>query len=63
MDDFDELLEEDDALDCILLEEMSKDKKKKFQDNNLNNGCLGVLVILIGVLTVMSLAITKILIL
>ena len=56
MDDFDEIFDEDEALDCSVLEEIGKEDGKV-----TNSGCLGTLIIFIGVLSAMTFGITKIL--
>ncbi|MDM8539159.1 tetratricopeptide repeat protein [Desulfobacterales bacterium HSG17] len=50
MDDFDEIFDEDEVLDCSLLEEIGKEDGKV-----TNSGCLGTLIIFITVLIVLTL--------
>jgi len=53
MDDFDDgLIEEDDALDYVLFEEMEKERK----NDNSNTGCLGLMIVFGGVLSSMAFA-------
>ena len=54
MDDFDEIFDEDEALDCSLLEEIEREEGKP-----LNQGCLGTLIIFVGVLSAMTFGIIK----
>ena len=54
MDDFDEIFDEDEALDCSVLEEIGREDGKV-----TNSGCLGTLIIFVGVLSAMTFGITK----
>lgn len=50
MDDFDDyLLEEDDALDCILYNEMEKENRGSKGSNKGNTGCSVVLLVIVGI--------------
>jgi hypothetical protein len=53
-DDFDEIVDEDEALDCSVLEEIEKEEGKVSK-----SGCLGTLIIFVGVIPVMTFGITK----
>jgi len=57
MDDFDEILEELDALDCSLLEEIESEEGKP-----VNQGCLGIVIICVGIIYAMTFGITKLII-
>jgi len=56
MDDFDEILDEDEVIDCSVLEEIGKEDGKV-----TNSGCLGALIIFIGAISAMTFGITKLL--
>lgn len=60
MDDFSEeddtIFGEDEVFDCILLEKM---EKKQGYKKNSNQGCLGTVIILVGVLSAMTFGLTK----
>ena len=51
-DDFDEIFDEIEALDCSVLEEIGKEDGKI-----TNSGCLGTLIIFVGIISAMTFAI------
>ena len=54
MEDLDEIIDEIDALDCSVLEEIGR------EDGHINNkGCFGSLIIFVGVISVMTFGITQ----
>ena len=58
MDDFDEIFDKDEALDCALLEEIENEQGPK-KNSNQGGGCLGTLIIFCGVLSTMFFGVTK----
>jgi hypothetical protein len=66
MDDFDEEIFDDDdtifgddeVFDCMVLDELEKEQGHK---KNSNQGCFGTLIIFVGIISVMTFGITKLL--
>ena len=53
-DDFDEILDELEEIDCSVLEEIGREDGKI-----TNSGCLGTLIIFVGIISAMTFGITK----
>ena len=54
MDDFDEILDELEEIECSVLEEIGREDGKV-----TNSGCFGPLIIFVGIISVMTSGITK----
>jgi len=61
MDDFDEIFDEDEVFDCMVLDELEKEQGQK-KNSNQGGGCLGTLIIFVGIISAMTFSITKLII-
>ena len=63
MDDFDDnIFGEDEVFDCMVLDELGKEEGNK-NNSNQGGGCLGTLIVFVGIISAMTFGVTKLIIL